>query len=147
MKHCSSQHWTLLSPPDTSTTEHWFSFGPATSFFLELLVIALHSSPVAYCTPSDLEGSSSGVVSFCLIVLFVRSHSQNTGVVRRSLPQWTSLLCTITRYRVHPGPTGGPRPLATSCQRCTISGPMPEWVPTTNNQLARGTQTTAEWWS
>ena len=35
-------------------------------FFLELLVIALHSSPVEYWTPSDLgRGSSSGVISFC----------------------------------------------------------------------------------
>ena len=34
-----------LSPPDTSTAEHRFRFGPATSFFLELLVTALCSSP------------------------------------------------------------------------------------------------------
>ena len=35
-------------PPDTSTTEHHFCFGPATSFFLELLGIAPHSSLVSY---------------------------------------------------------------------------------------------------
>ena len=39
---------------------------PATSFFLELLIIALHSSPVAYWTPSNLGGSSFSVISFCL---------------------------------------------------------------------------------
>ena len=44
----------VLSPADTSTAEHHFHFGPVTSFFLELLVIALHPSPVAYCTPSNL---------------------------------------------------------------------------------------------
>ena len=53
MRYCSSQHWILLSPPDTSTTEHHFRFGPAASFFLELLVIALHFSPGAYWTSSD----------------------------------------------------------------------------------------------
>ena len=35
----------LLSPPDTSTTEHHFHFGPASSFFLELF---LCSFPRAY---------------------------------------------------------------------------------------------------
>ena len=41
-------------------------FGPATSFFLELLVIALCSSPVACWTPSDLGRgrSSSSAIPF-----------------------------------------------------------------------------------
>ena len=43
---CSLLHGTLLWPPGTFTTEHHFCSGPATSFSLELLVIALHSSPV-----------------------------------------------------------------------------------------------------
>ena len=54
MQYCSLQHQTLLSPPDTSTAEHHSCFGPLASFFLELLVIALHSFPVAYWTTSDL---------------------------------------------------------------------------------------------
>ena len=29
--HCSLYHWTLLLPPDTSTTEHCFCFGTALS--------------------------------------------------------------------------------------------------------------------
>ena len=41
MQRCSLQYQTLLSPPDTSTTERHFHFGLAASFFLELLVIAL----------------------------------------------------------------------------------------------------------
>ena len=53
MQYCFSHHQILLSSPDTSTTEHHFGFGPAASFFLELLVL-LHSSLVAYQTPSDL---------------------------------------------------------------------------------------------
>ena len=47
LQYCCLEHQTLLSPPDTSTTDHRFCFGPATSFFLELLIIILHSSPVA----------------------------------------------------------------------------------------------------
>ena len=39
---------------DASTTERHFRFGPAASFFLELLVITLCSSPVENWTPSDL---------------------------------------------------------------------------------------------
>ena len=43
MQYCSLEYQTLLSPPGTSTTERPFCFGPASSFFLELLVIALHT--------------------------------------------------------------------------------------------------------
>ena len=75
IQYCSLLHWTLLSPPNTFTAECHFHFGPATSLLLKLLVTALHYSPVAYCTPSDLggggEGSSSSVISFCLFILSV----------------------------------------------------------------------------
>ena len=54
MWYYSLQHWILLSSPDTSTTERHFCFGPATSFFLGLLLVVFHSSPVAYWKPSDL---------------------------------------------------------------------------------------------
>ena len=73
MQCYSFQHWTLLLPPDTSTTEHHFHFGPAASSFLELLVIALQASPGIYWTPSDLAVggcvSSFSVISFCLFIL------------------------------------------------------------------------------
>ena len=68
-----------LSPQDTFTTECHFCIGPATSFFLELLVIALQSSPVAYWTPTNLGGSSSGVISFCLFILFLGFSWQEHG--------------------------------------------------------------------
>ena len=71
MQYSSLQHWTLLSPLDTPTPECCFCFGPATSFFPDLFVIALHFSPVKYWTPSSLEGSSSGIKSFCLFILFM----------------------------------------------------------------------------
>ena len=38
--------------PDILTSEHVFHFGPGASSFLELLVIALHSSLITYWTPS-----------------------------------------------------------------------------------------------
>ena len=63
MQYCL-QYRTLLLPPDTSTTERHFCFGPAASFFLEMLIIALHCSPVAFWTPSDLGGSSSSIYLF-----------------------------------------------------------------------------------
>ena len=46
-------------------------FGPAVAFFLELLIIALCSSSVAYLTLSDLRGSSSNVIYFCLFITFM----------------------------------------------------------------------------
>ena len=105
MLYCSSQHQTLLSPPDTFTSECHFHFGPVTLFFLDLLVIDLCSYPVAYWTPSDLGAlifwchillpyhtvahllvsypfafsygcSSSGVISFCLFIRFIGFSQQ-----------------------------------------------------------------------
>src|SRR5574340_205723 len=69
MQYCSLEHQILLSPPDTSTTEYCFFFQPVPSFLLELLVIALCSSPVASWTHSYLGGSFSSVISFCLFIL------------------------------------------------------------------------------
>ena len=65
----------------TFTTIHihkWMSFllWPSTSFFLELLVIFLHYSPLAYWTPTNLGVSSSGVISFCLFTLFMGFSQQ-----------------------------------------------------------------------
>ena len=56
MQYCSLQPRAFLSPPDTPTTKRHFYFGPSASFFSDLLVIALCSSPVAYWKPSDLAG-------------------------------------------------------------------------------------------
>ena len=72
MQYGSLQHQALLSPPDTSTTEHCFCFGPVASLFLGLLVVVLHSSPVAYWIPSDLGDSSFSVISFCPFIQFMR---------------------------------------------------------------------------
>ena len=61
----------FLQHHTVSTTMYHFLFGSAFSFFLELLVIALCFSPLAYWTLSDLRGYSSNVISFCLFLLFV----------------------------------------------------------------------------
>ena len=80
MQYCSLEHWTSLSPPDTSPSECHFCFSPATSFFLKLLVIALCSSPVAYWTLSCLGGFSSGII----FLPFYTVH----GVLEVRLLEW-----------------------------------------------------------
>ena len=87
MQYCSLQHWTLLSPPDTSTPGHHFLFGPVSSFFL-LLFLCL--SPVAYCTPSDLGGLYSVVISFCLFILFMGFFRQEYWSALPFPLQWTT---------------------------------------------------------
>ena len=99
MQYCSLQHWTLFSPPNISTTERCFRFGPATSFFPELLVIVLSSSPVAYWTPFNLGGSSSAIISFCLFILSMRfsRKEQCSGLLFSSpVDQILSELFTVT---------------------------------------------------
>ena len=83
MQCCSLQHWTLLSPPDTSTTDHHFCFGPAASFFLELLVIALHSSPGAYWTSSDCRL----IFQFHIFLPFHTAH----GVLVTRVLEWFAI--------------------------------------------------------
>ena len=100
MQYCSLQHWTLLLPPDMSSTECHFLFDPATSFF---------SGTVSNCLPlfysSTLNtfkpgSSSSGVMSFCLFIVSMGLYRQNTGVGCHFLLQWTmfcqnSSLCPV----------------------------------------------------
>ena len=65
-----------------------FCFDPATSFFLELLVISLHSFPVAYWKSSDL-GSSLLVLCFSAFSYSLwDSHSKNIGIDCHFLLQW-----------------------------------------------------------
>ena len=59
-------------PPDTSKTEHVSTLTqPLHSFFLELLVVALCSSPVAYWTPSHLRGFIFCCHIFLPFILFM----------------------------------------------------------------------------
>ena len=98
----------LLLPPDTSTTEHHFCFGPVTSFFPELLEIALSSSRNCpqFFPSSTLDtfrpgggGSLSGVISFAFSYCSWGSHGRNTGVVCCSLPMDHVLSDVSTKTR------------------------------------------------
>ena len=53
MQYCSLQHRTLLPSPFTSTTEHCFHFGSASSFFLELFLLFFSSSILGIYWPGD----------------------------------------------------------------------------------------------
>ena len=76
----------LLSPPDISTAEHCFCIGPATSFFLELLVIALYSSPIAYWIHSDLRAHLPVSHLFAFSYCPWGSPGKNTGMISFLLP-------------------------------------------------------------
>ena len=99
MQYCSSQYQTLLSTPDTSTTKHHFHFGPASSFVLELCTVALHYSPIAYWTSSNLGGSSSSVLFFHLFTLsmgFSRQEHCSGSLFPPPVDHILSVLFTVT---------------------------------------------------
>jgi len=79
MQYCYLQHWTLLSQPDTYTTESHFCFGPASSFFLKIF---LPSSPVAYWTPTNL------VIFQCHI--FWPFHTVH-GILKARILEWFAI--------------------------------------------------------
>ena len=100
MQYCSLKIGILLSSPDTSTTELHFHFGLAASFFLELLIVVLRSSPVTYWTPFNLGDSSFGVISFCLFIHFTRFSQlvyQSGLPLPPPLDHVLSVLCNMTR--------------------------------------------------
>ena len=97
MQCCSLLHQPLLSLPDTSIVQCHFHFGPAPSFFLDVLVVALCSSTVEHWMPYDL-----GVMSYFFAFSYCLwgSCSKNTGVGWHFLLQGTmfcqnSSLCSI----------------------------------------------------
>ena len=87
VQYYSLQHRTLLSPPDTSTMERHFHFGPIALFFLELLVIALCSSPVVLLDTFRPGWGAHLLVSYLSAFLYCSwgSRGKNTGVVCHSL--------------------------------------------------------------
>ena len=90
VQYCSLGHWTILSPPDTSTTGCCFHFGSPSSLFLELY---LCSPLVAYQASTDLVGGGGSpffVISFCLSCCSWGSQGKNTEVVCHSLLQRTT---------------------------------------------------------
>ena len=83
MQHCSLQHQTLLSPPDTSTTGCSFLFSSAFSFFLELF---LCSSPVAYWTATSL----GGLIFQCNICIYLPFYTVH-GVLKARILKWFAI--------------------------------------------------------
>ena len=83
----------FFSPPDTSTTEWRFCFIPASSFLVELFLCSL---PVPFWTPTDLGGSSSGVISFCLFIVFMGFSRQEYWCDLHSLLEWTTFCQALT---------------------------------------------------
>ena len=89
VQYYSLQHQTSLSPPDISTGE-CFHFDPANLFFLELLLIAIYTSPEAYWTPSDLGAHL--LVSYPLASSYCLWGSLGNGLP--FLLQWTMFVIT-----------------------------------------------------
>ena len=89
-----------------TTTELYFHFGPVASFSLEILVIALHSSPVAYWTLSIL-----GRITFqCHI--FLLSHTVH-GVLLAIILEWFAISsssepCFVRTLHYDSSVLGGP---------------------------------------
>jgi len=81
MQYCSLQHWTLLSPPDTSTTGHCFHFGSASSFLLELFFPCFSSSILN-------TNQSGGLIFQCHI--FLPFHTVH-GVLKARMLKWFSI--------------------------------------------------------
>ena len=85
MQYCSLQHQTFyFHQPDTSTAERCLCFGPATSFFVELLVIALCLFPVAHWIPSD----PGEIIFWCPI--FLPFHTVH-GVLEARTLKWLAI--------------------------------------------------------
>ena len=76
----SLQHWSLLSALDTPKTECNFCLGPAASFFLELLIIALAFPH--YHIGHLLTWGAHPLVSYLFAFSYCswRSQGKNTGV-------------------------------------------------------------------
>ena len=71
---------TWLSPPDASTAKRHFHFGPVNSSFLELLVIAVCSSPVVYLDSFQPGGLIIWDYLFAFSFCPRGSHNKNPGM-------------------------------------------------------------------
>ena len=101
-----AQNFSLIT--DTSTTEHCFCFGPATSFFLELLVIALYSSLVAYWTPSELGTHLPVSYLFAFSYFFAYSCIIEARILEWFAIPFSSGPHFVRILHYHPSFLGGP---------------------------------------
>ena len=113
MQYCSLQNQTLLSPPNTSTTDSQnFHFGQATSSFLELSVITFCSSPVIYWTSSDLGNNFLVSYLFAFSYCPWGSPGKKTDAAWHFLFQWATFCQNYSLW-----PVG----LGWSCMACLIA--------------------------
>ena len=137
MQYCPLEHQIFLSSPGTSTTKRHFPFGQAASFFLELLVIALHPSPVAYWAPTNLGSSSFSVLSFCLFILCM-GFSRQKYWSGSSLFQWTTFYQNSPPWPLHLGGLlQGWGQWVQQCLHGTFEG-GPHYLPYLHHSLASG---------
>ena len=87
IQFCSLEHRTLLSPSDISTTEHCSHFGPASSFLLEILVTALHSTnpqklqyPLMWISTTKKERSVDTTESSLQLKTLPAAPSKNSAI-------------------------------------------------------------------
>ena len=97
VQYCSYSIRNLMPSSVTSTTGHCFLFGSASSFFLELF---LCSSPVAYWTTFNLGALSSGVMPFCLFILFIGFSWQEFWSGELSLPPVDQVLSDLSTWPI-----------------------------------------------
>ena len=131
IQYWSLQHQALLSPPDTPTTECCFHFGPATSFFQELFVIALCSSLVAYWHLLTCGAHLPVSYLFAFFILFMRFSWQEywsglpfpspgdhvlSELFTMTYPSWVALHSMAHSFIVTHGPS--PRSMKGLCILC-----------------------------
>ena len=81
MQYCSSQQWTLLLPPNISTTERCFHFGPAAPFFPVQFSSIAQSCPTL-CDP--MNRSTPGLPVHHHLPEFTQTHVQSIESVMPS---------------------------------------------------------------
>ena len=91
MQYTPLQHWTLLSPPDTSMAECCSCFSPATSLLLEVLVMS-------YALPQQqLDTPRPGRLTFQHHI-FLSFHTVPVVLQTRIL-EWVAISFSIFNYQ------------------------------------------------
>ena len=102
MQYCALQHRTLLSPPDTSTTEHHSTLAQLLHSF-GAISNCPPLFPVAYWTLLTWGPHIPVLHLFASLCCSWSSCSKNTGVVFRSLLQWATFCWNFSLWPIHLG--------------------------------------------
>ena len=120
IQYCSLQHWTLFSPPDTSTAEPHFLFGQATSFF-RTYFSTLPQYHIGYLLTWEayLPVSYLFAFSFCSW----GSQGKNTSGVCHSLLQYITFYQKSPPWPIYPSQHGSQfHQVAQGCDPCDHFG-------------------------